>query len=50
MYALAESQNTSITLGTMALKQGRFKPHEHVNVRWKDYFGGTGQMAKALRE
>ena len=33
----------------MALKQGRFKPHD-VNVRWKDYFGGTGQMTKALRE
>jgi sulfonate transport system substrate-binding protein len=33
----------------MALKQGRFKPHD-INVRWKDYFGGTGQMANALRE
>ena len=32
----------------MALKQGRFKPHD-INVRWKDYFGGTGQMANALR-
>ena len=33
----------------LALKQGHFKPH-NINVRWKDYFGGTGQMTKALRE
>ena len=32
----------------LALKQGHFKPH-NINVRWKDYFGGTGQMANALR-
>ena len=32
----------------MALKQGHFKPHD-ISVRWKDYFGGTGQMATALR-
>tara|TARA_B110000967_G_C18861591_1_gene550277 strand:- start:768 stop:1628 length:861 start_codon:yes stop_codon:yes gene_type:complete len=32
----------------LALKQGRFKP-QNINVRWKDYFGGTGQMANALR-
>ena len=24
--------------------------HTHgINLRWKDYFGGTGQMCKALR-
>ena len=33
----------------LALKQGHFKPHD-INVRWKNYFGGTGQMTKALRE
>ena len=33
----------------LALKQGHFKQHK-VEVRWKDYFGGTGQMTKALRE
>ena len=33
----------------LALKQGHFKP-KNINVRWKDYFGGTGQMTKALRE
>ncbi len=33
----------------LALKKGHFKPH-NINVRWKDYFGGTGQMTKALRE
>ena len=32
----------------MALKQGHFKSHD-ISVRWKDYFGGTGQMATALR-
>ena len=25
----------------LALKQGHFKQHK-VEVRWKDYFGGTG--------
>ena len=33
----------------LALKQGYFKSH-NINVRWKDYFGGTGQMTKALRD
>ena len=33
----------------LALKQGHFKEH-NINVRWKDYFGGSGQMTKALRE
>ena len=33
----------------LALKQGHFKPH-NINVRWNDYFGGTGQMTKALRD
>ena len=33
----------------LALKQGHFKP-KNINVRWNDYFGGTGQMTKALRE
>ena len=33
----------------LALKQGHFKPHD-INVRWNDYFGGTGQMTKALRD
>ena len=33
----------------LALKQGRFKPH-NIDVRWNDYFGGTGQMTKALRD
>ena len=23
---------------------------EGINLRWKDYFGGTGQMCKALRD
>ena len=32
----------------LALKQGHFKQHD-INVRWKDYFGGTGQMTQALR-
>ena len=30
----------------LALKQGHFKQH-NIEVRWKDYFGGTGQMTKA---
>ncbi len=33
----------------LALKQGHFKEH-NIDVRWKDYFGGSGQMTKALRE
>jgi ABC-type nitrate/sulfonate/bicarbonate transport system substrate-binding protein len=33
----------------LALKQGHFK-QKNIEVRWKDYFGGTGQMTKALRE
>ena len=33
----------------LALKQGHFKSH-NIDVRWNDYFGGTGQMTKALRE
>ena len=33
----------------LALKQGHFKEH-NIDIRWKDYFGGTGQMTKALRE
>jgi ABC-type nitrate/sulfonate/bicarbonate transport system substrate-binding protein len=33
----------------LALKQGRFKSH-NIDVRWNDYFGGTGQMTKALRD
>ncbi len=33
----------------LALKHGHFKQH-NIDVRWKDYFGGTGQMTKALRE
>ena len=33
----------------LALKHGHFKQH-NINVRWRDYFGGTGQMTKALRE
>jgi sulfonate transport system substrate-binding protein len=33
----------------LALKQGHFKKH-NIDVRWKDYFGGSGQMTKALRE
>ena len=33
----------------LALKQGHFKQH-NIEVRWKDYFGGTGQMTKALRQ
>lgn len=33
----------------LALKQGHFKSH-NITVRWNDYFGGTGQMTKALRD
>ena len=33
----------------LALKNGEFKD-EGINLRWKDYFGGTGAMNKGLRE
>ena len=33
----------------LALKHGHFK-QRNIDVRWRDYFGGTGQMTKALRE
>ena len=33
----------------LTLKNGEYKK-EGINLRWKDYFGGTGQMCKALRE
>lgn len=33
----------------VALKQGHFKSY-NIDVRWNDYFGGTGQMTKALRD
>lgn len=32
----------------LTLKNGEYK-QEGINLRWKDYFGGTGQMCKALR-
>ena len=32
----------------LALKEGAFKK-AGINLRWKDYFGGTGAMSKALR-
>ncbi|MBT8265078.1 MAG: ABC transporter substrate-binding protein [Bacteroidia bacterium] len=32
----------------LTLKDGAYKK-EGINLRWKDYFGGTGQMNKALR-
>lgn len=32
----------------LALKKGAFK-NEGINLRWKNYFGGTGEMTKALR-
>jgi ABC-type nitrate/sulfonate/bicarbonate transport system substrate-binding protein len=32
----------------LTLKNGDYKK-EGINLRWKDYFGGTGQMCKALR-
>jgi ABC-type nitrate/sulfonate/bicarbonate transport system substrate-binding protein len=32
----------------LTLKEGAYKK-EGINLRWKDYFGGTGQMCKALR-
>ena len=33
----------------LTLKKGEYK-EEGINLRWKDYFGGTGAMCKALRE
>jgi sulfonate transport system substrate-binding protein len=32
----------------LTLKDGEYK-EEGINLRWKDYHGGTGQMCKALR-
>jgi len=33
----------------LTLKNGEYKDEE-INLRWHDFFGGTGQMCKALRE
>lgn len=33
----------------LTLKDGAYKK-ENINLRWKDFFGGTGAMCKALRE
>ncbi len=33
----------------LSLKSGAYK-NANINLRWKDYFGGTGQMNKALRD
>ena len=33
----------------LTLKNGEYKD-EGINLRWHDFFGGTGQMCKALRE
>ncbi|NND52392.1 MAG: ABC transporter substrate-binding protein [Flavobacteriaceae bacterium] len=33
----------------LTLKDGSYKK-EGINLRWRDYFGGTGQMCKALRD
>jgi len=33
----------------LTLKNKDYK-NEGINLRWKDYFGGTGQMCKALRD
>jgi len=33
----------------LTLRNGEYK-REGINLRWKDFFGGTGQMNKALRE
>ncbi|MBU2940215.1 ABC transporter substrate-binding protein [Lacinutrix sp. C3R15] len=33
----------------LTLKNGEYKD-EGINLRWKDYFGGTGEMCTALRE
>src|SRR5690606_32955639 len=33
----------------LTLKNGEYKA-EGINLRWKDYYGGTGEMCKALRD
>lgn len=33
----------------LTLRDGAYK-NEGINLRWTDYYGGTGQMCKALRE
>ncbi|MGB3606996.1 MAG: substrate-binding domain-containing protein [Psychroserpens sp.] len=33
----------------LTLKEGEYKD-KGINLRWKDYFGGTGEMNKALRD
>lgn len=33
----------------LALKNGQFKEND-INLRWHDYYGGTGEMCKALRD
>jgi len=33
----------------LTLKNGEYKD-ENINLRWQDYYGGTGAMCKALRE
>ena len=33
----------------LTLKEGAYKK-EGINLRWKDFYGGTGQMCKALRD
>jgi len=33
----------------LTLKNGEYKA-EGINLRWQDYYGGTGAMTKALRE
>lgn len=33
----------------LTLKNGEYK-EEGINLRWKDYYGGTGAMCKALRD
>lgn len=33
----------------LTLKDGSYK-NQGINLRWKDFYGGTGEMAKALRE
>lgn len=33
----------------LTLKNKEYHPH-HINLRWQDYYGGTGEMCEALRE
>jgi len=33
----------------LGLKNGEYKEAD-INLRWKDYFGGTGAMCKGLRD